>query len=295
MKKLFLLLCFLCWTVIPAFAVELKFNNSFKPRMTADTDTIFRKRSISAGINYGSDIFFFGRTGPIKYPNVSTDVIYNTKSGLFIYGSGVKVLGYNPLIDEIDLGGGYLFHYTNRLTGTLSYTRFLYNRDAAQVIRSASSNDIDFKNTYNWSVVKPSVTFDYLFGQYVDFFTTINLSKYFETKFGIFDDKDYISFNPTATAYFGTQNFVHKYNIDHPTEYNDDFIAFSGVATPVIPNYNNSKFNLLNYSFKIPIAYNRPHYTLEAAWKYSIPLNVEGQLKNRHEVFFNLTFFYLFY
>ena len=295
MKKSFIFLGFFFYTAIPAFASTLSLLRYSGPRTCADSDTIFRKRSISAGINYGSDIFFFGRTGPIKYPYVNTDVIYNTKSGFFIYGSAVKVLGYNPLIDEIDLGGGYLFHYTKKFTGTISYSHFLYNREAAQVIRSASSNDIDFKNTYNWSVVKPSITFDYLFGQYIDFFTTVNFSKYFETKFGIFDDKDYISINPTATAYFGTQNFVHKYNIDHPSGYDYNYIAFSGVATPVIPDYNNGKFNLLNYSFKIPIAYNRPHYTLEAAWKYSIPLNVEGELRNRHEVFFNLTFFYLFY
>ena len=294
MKKLFIFLFFTCCAALPALAKALSPVRFSELHVIADTDTVFRKRSVAVGINYGSDIFFFGRTSPIKYPNVNTDVVYNTKSGFFIYGSAVKVLGYNPLVDEIDLGAGYLFHYTKKFTGTLSYTRFLYTRDAAQVIRSASSNDIDFKNTYNWSIVKPSVTFDYLFGQYVDFFTTINLSKYFETKFGIFDNKDYISFNPTATAYFGTQNFVHKYNIDHPSGYDDD-IAISGIARPVIPNYDNGKFNLLNYSFKIPVAYNRPHYTLEAAWKYSIPLNVEGALKNRHEVFFNLTFIYLFY
>jgi hypothetical protein len=51
----------------------------------------------------------------------------------------------------------------------------------------------------------------------------------------------------------------------------------------------------LNYSFKIPLAYNMPHYTLEASYKYSIPVNVEGALKNRRESFFNFTFYYVFY
>ncbi|MEB0248980.1 hypothetical protein QN344_02480, partial [Mucilaginibacter sp. 5B2] len=57
----------------------------------------------------------------------------------------------------------------------------------------------------------------------------------------------------------------------------------------------NAKFNMLNYSFKIPLAYNMPHYTLEASYKYSIPVNVEGALKNRRESFFNFTFYYVFY
>jgi len=52
---------------------------------------------------------------------------------------------------------------------------------------------------------------------------------------------------------------------------------------------------MLNYSFKVPVAYNRPHYTLEASWRYSMPVNVEGTLENRRESFFNFTFYYLFY
>jgi len=118
----------------------------------ADTDSVLKERSISVGASYGSDIQFFGRTGPIKYPFASTDIIYNTKNGFFVYGSAFKVLGYNPLIDEIDLGGGYLYKYTKNLSGTISYTRFIFNKDAAEVIKSASSNDVDFKNSYDWNL-----------------------------------------------------------------------------------------------------------------------------------------------
>ena len=80
-------------------------------RSKADTtDTVVKKMSVSAGVSYGSDVQFFGRTGPITYPFVSSDVIFNTKNGFFVYGSALKVLGYNPFFDEIDLGGGYLFN-----------------------------------------------------------------------------------------------------------------------------------------------------------------------------------------
>ena len=58
---------------------------------------------------------------------------------------------------------------------------------------------------------------------------------------------------------------------------------------------DNGQFNALNYSFKIPIAYNRPHYTFEFSYKYSIPGNVEGMLMNRRESFYNLTLYYVFY
>ncbi len=266
----------------------------YSPINKADTDSVFRKRSISVGANYGSDILFFGRTGPIKYPFVSTDVIFNSRSGFFVYGSGVKVLGYNPLIDEIDLGTGYLYKQSKNFSGSISYTRFLFNKDAAQVIRSASSNDVNFKNSYDWKLAKSSIVFDYLFGKEDDFFLTLNTSKYIETNWSVFDDKDYLSFNPSISAILGTQNFVGKYYSDHSHGF-----LLNGIISPEgegqMPRHNNGRFNGLNYSIKLPVAYNRPHYTLEASCKYSIPVNVEGELKNRHEVFLNLTFYYLFF
>jgi hypothetical protein len=56
-------------------------------------------------------VLFFGRTGPVKYPFVTADLIYNTKSGIFLYGSAFKVLGYAP-VDEVDVGGGYFYKFS---------------------------------------------------------------------------------------------------------------------------------------------------------------------------------------
>ncbi len=296
MKYFFILLFLIIGNAVNAAALKFPVVPGGVGRIIADTDTVIRKKSISVGANYGSDFQFFGRTGPVTYPYLSMYAIYNFKSGFFVYGSPVQVIGYYPLIDEIDLGGGYLFKYSKKFSGAISYTRFLFNKDAAQVIKSASSNDINFKNSFDWKLAKSSLEFDYLFGDANDYFFTVNTSKYIETDWGVFDDKDYLSFNPTISAIFGTQNFVGRYSSEHL----DRLDVYNGLipgldAPPAFPSYNNGRFNALNYSVKIPIAYNRPHYTFEASWKYSIPVNVEGQLKNRHEVFFNLTFFYLFF
>jgi hypothetical protein len=271
-------------------------NRSFADhsvRIVADSDTIIKKRSVSAGISYGSDASFFGRTGPVKYPFLNTDVIYNTKSGWFVYGSAYKVLGSIPNIDEIDLGAGYVYHITPKFSGNISYTRFFFDRDAL-IIKSASSNDINFNNSYDWKILKSGVILDYLFGESHDFFMTITNSKYIETNWSIFDDKDYLSFNPGFNVILGTQNFVQKYNLNHPGRVDDD----PPIGPPIsIQKYakHNSEIDMLNYSFKIPIAYNRPHYTFEFAYKYSIPVNVEGILRNHKESFYNLTFYYVFY
>ena len=261
-------------------------------QMAADTDTIIRKKSMSVGIAYGSDAMFFGRTGPIRYPFFTANAVYNTKQGFFVYGSLLRLIGYRTSIDEIDIGGGYLYKPSKNLTGTISYTHFIFNKER-RVIESASSHDINFKNTYDWKFMRSSLTLDYLFGKASDFFVTLNVSKYFETNWGIFDDKDYLTFTPGISAIIGTQNFVEKYAIDQKDRLLINNLIVHG--TPERIPYNNGRFNPLNYSFKIPIAYNRPHYTFEASYKYSIPVNVEGSLMNKREGFVNLTFYYIFY
>jgi hypothetical protein len=287
-----LLVLTICLNAIASTHRHCIFTN-YPTRIIADTDTVVKKRSISAGVSYGSDASFFGRTGPVKYPFLNADVIYNSKSGVFVYGSAYKVLGSIPTVDEVDVGAGYFYHLSSAFSGNASYTRFIFDRNAL-IIKSASSNDVNLNNSYDWKILKSSIILDYLFGESDDFFVTINNSKYIETNWSIFDDKDYLSFNPGINIILGTQNFVQKYSQNHPGRLGD----YQPIGPPINPSKyfaRNSDFDMLNYSFKIPIAYNRPHYTFEFSYKYSIPVNVEGILRNHKESFYNLTFYYVFY
>jgi hypothetical protein len=290
LRILFLLIMFN--TASGAGLIRHEFVYGGAHNTSRDTDTVIRKRSLSVGINYGSDAMFFGRVGPITYPFLSTDVVYNTKGGFFIYGSALRLIGYRTSVDEVDLGGGYLYHPTKKFMGSISYNRFIFNKEEL-IIESATSNDINWKNSYDWKPFKTTVLIDYLFGKSSDFFMTLTQSRYFETKGNIFDDKDYLSFNPAISVIVGTQNFVERYSLEHQERLNvDNVIRFGDGAEST---FDNGRLNILNYSFKLPIAYNRPHYTFEVSYKYSIPVNVEGALKNRHESFINASFFYVFY
>ncbi len=292
MKSLRILLFLIIGNVANTAMAAGYFARGAGYHMLGDTDTVIRKRSLSVGISYGSDALFFGRTDPISYPFMSTDVVYNTKGGFFVYGSALRLLGYRTFVDEVDLGGGYLYHPSKKFSGSISYNRFIFNKEE-RIIESATSNDINFKNAYNFKTFKSTVLLDYLFGKSSDFFMTFTQSKYIETKWNVFDDKDYLSFDPAVSAIFGTQNFVQRYSLDHEDRLNADNIYRFGPNAPY--SRNNGRFSILNYSFKIPVAYNRPHYTFEFSYKYSMPVNVEGALENKNESFFNLTFFYVFY
>lgn len=283
---------------IICFNAAMAANSTFAAKyrlgqMEADTDTLVRKQSVSVGITGGSDASFFGRTSPKRYRYYTADMIYNAKSGFFGYGTIWKVSGSYPTLDEIDLGGGYVYHIAKKLSGSVSYTHFFFNRNA-QIIKSLSTNDIDLKSTYDFKLFKSSVSFDYLFGKASDVFVTPSLFKYYETKFSIFDDKDYLSFTPGISMILGTQNFVEHYS-DNERDDPDSDNGYGHNIDNLHTAFANRQFNVLNYSFKLPIAYNRPHYTFEASTKYSIPVNAEGAIRNRKELFFNLTFYYLFY
>jgi len=293
MKYLCVMLLLLIAATANADALKLHVVLADTPHKTTDTDTVIRKQSLIVGVNYSSDVMFFGRTGPIKYPDVSGDVIYNTKNGIFVYGSGLKVLGYGQLYDEIDAGAGYLYKYTKDFGGSVSFTHFFFNSDA-HVIKSGSSNDINWMNAYDYGIMKSGVTFDYLFGKSHDYFVTLHTSHHFESNFSIFDDKDYLTITPGVSAIFGTQNFVQRYSLDYDYRQQTDNIFDAGPNEQHMAHLN-GMFNVLNYSFKVPIAYNRPHYTIEFSYKYSIPVNVEGALMNTKESFYNLTFYYVFY
>jgi hypothetical protein len=255
-----------------------------------------KKQSVSAGVNYGTDASFFGRTSPVSYPYLTTDLIYNTKFGLFVYASAWKVFGSPPAFDEFDLGGGYSYKFTPDIKGAISYTHFKFS-DQAQIIKSASSNDINFKNSFDWKLLKTTITMDYLFGKSNDFFLSISHSHYFESNFNIFDEKDYLTFEPSFNVIYGTQNFVEYFSYQHSFFDDKDDPNKPHGKQPYPNDYalKNTQFNPLNYNFRLPLAYNRPHYTIEAAYKYSIPVNVQGSLFNANESFFYLTFYYLFY
>lgn len=268
-------------------------SNDTTRKDTAAEAVPVRKNSLSAGINYGSDALFFGRTGPYKYPFMAADAVINYKSGWFVYGSALKVLGYNAAtIDEVDVGGGYYYRVSKKITGNVSYTRFIFN-NKSEIIKSASSNDINLKNAVDWGPFKTTLIGDYLFGKSHDIFATVSNSKYWESSWNIFDDQDYLSINPAFTFILGTQNFVQRYSIDHKyrLEANNIYIRNENGAGARA----NARFTMLNYSIKLPVAYNRPHYTVEFSYKYSMPVNVEGALMNRRESFYNLTFYYIFY
>ncbi len=254
------------------------------------TDSIVKKKSLVIGINRGSDAIFFGRTSPTTFPYYSTDIVYNSKNGFFAYGSVWHITSSSPFVNELDAGAGFLYRLTGWLSGNVSYTHFFTDKHI-KIIKSNSLNDLDLKNTADLGIVKVSLTADYLFGKASDIFLTGSASRRFEMLHRLVDNRDYLTLIPSISVIYGTQNFVQQFNDD-----------FAGARTnknldseASFDQRRNTEFTPLNYSLRVPLAYNRPHYTIEASYKYSVPVNVERTLRNRRESFWYLRFYYLFF
>lgn len=260
----------------------------------ADTSSVTNTLTLST--TYGNNASFFGRANEIKYPYLTTDITFTQKSGLWLYGAASKVFNSSPAVDEVDLSAGYDHKFSKKFKSSISYTRFIFSNQS-EILKSSASNDINLTNSLKWQLLKTTLAADYLFGTSNDFFLSFKNSKNFETKGRIFDNKDYLSFEPSATIILGTQDFVTTYVEEHPLQPNGKRLK-KALNPPVysapITRYN-KKFQTLNYNFKLPIAYNRPHYSLESAWKYSIPVNTQSGATNKPQSFFTLNFYYIFY
>ena len=66
MKRFCILFLFSIYLDTGAYAGVGRMFTDTVPKKAADTDTVVRKQSLSAGVSFGSDAQFFGRTGPIK-------------------------------------------------------------------------------------------------------------------------------------------------------------------------------------------------------------------------------------
>jgi len=126
-------------------------------------DTILRKlpmqirgaQAINIGCaSVGSDAQFFGRTGLIKYPFLNSILFIMPSRAFLCTGLFIRFLGrYSNWRNGC--WRGYCTAFAE-VYGNISYTRFIFNKNAL-IIKSASSNDINFSNSFDWKILKSTL------------------------------------------------------------------------------------------------------------------------------------------
>ncbi|WP_207533504.1 hypothetical protein [Desertivirga arenae] len=283
------------------------------------TDTVNNDKIsvFSAGASYGNTANYYGQTTALKLPYVSTDLSYQSKVGFYVAGSAIKLVDLGPAVSEVDFAVGYSKDITRRLGASASYTRFFFAKDSP-LPQSVNPNTASLGLTYDLKWFNSALNADYVFGNVKDdqgrsmndLYLSLNNSK--EIDLGsIVKDRDFITLSPSLSFIGGTQLVGGEQIITQNPEPGGIPVPGLGkgkdkVRLPVgKPGRNNTQssstsvqstnFALITSNIRLPLAYNRAHYTVEAAYQLSIPnKNFEG-IVHENQSFFTLSFTYLFY
>jgi len=290
------------------FSTQFVFAQSATNNAAAQPDTAGDAGKFSvlqAGLSYGNTTNYYGQTTAEKLGYASADIAYKNKTGLWAAASAVKLVDISQAISEIDVSAGYDFDLTKKLSGAVSYTRFFFAKDSP-LPQSVNPNTASLGLNYDFKWWNSSLYGDYVFGNLKDdqgnsvkdFYLTFSSLKTINLG-SIVKDKDYITLEPSVSFVGGTQR-VGTYETKQVGTVKPKNRLRLPLPTPERPVYEttyveSSKLSLVTSGFRLPLAYNRAHYTVEAAYQLSVPNKSFEGIVHKNQSFFTLSFTYLFF
>ncbi|WP_235005345.1 hypothetical protein [Pedobacter nyackensis] len=265
-------------------------------KLQAQEDTV-KKTTITLAALYSSNVSYYGQTTDEKLPYVLTNATVRFPIGLYVSAGAYKLLNYGSGISETDVGLGYDYDFSDKLSTGIAYTRFFFPANSP-LLQAANENNLNLSAKYTWPWLKSSVSADYAFGRENDIFISLNHAK--EISLGnLFNEKNYISIEPAIELIAGTRHFYETYTIEKSKR---DKANGKG-KVPVSPGNSNStitttlasnSFNLLSYNFKLPLNLSRANYMAEISYQLSIlGPKADAELKQQQS-FFGVAFYYQF-
>jgi hypothetical protein len=246
-------------------------------------------RSIfTIGAIYGNTENYYGQSPEQKYPYILSYAGYRTKAGVSFSVTAEKLLSSGTGIAVVDMYAGYSFDITKKLSGSVGYSRYFYQKNSP-LLGTANENNLNTSISYKW-FIKTALSSNYSFGNQNDVFLSFRNSKMIDLG-SLFSDKDYVSIEPTIDAIAGTGYFYDDYTerTNNRRDANN-----KPPPPPPPPREDASTFGILTYTFSLPIAYNRASYTVEATYQGSIQGTKFSSTLNKPVSIFNLAFYYAF-
>ncbi|MGN6249944.1 MAG: hypothetical protein ACTHNG_16445 [Ginsengibacter sp.] len=259
---------------------------------TADSNN---KSTLTLAAIYANNASYYGQKAAEPTPYVAAAAVFQLPSGIYFTGQSYKLLNdTSSAVSAGALGLGYTFHIGKKFITDMSYSHSFYPAYSPLLQASNAENaSLSFSIDSVW--IKPKLTADYAFGKTNDAFVTAEISKSIDL-FSI-SSKDIVTIEPAANVVGGTQHFYQSYITEK--KIHDSVLGILGV-----PGLGNSRsvshadtvtttsFNLLSYNFKLPIAYNRSHYLLQA--EYQLSVLGEKAVNKQINSFLTFSFYYQF-
>ena len=257
----------------------------------AVTDSISPKSTFTLGTVYANNASYYGQKPEEKTPYLALAATYRFKSGFYLSGLAYKLLNdKTSSVSASSLGAGVNFKLSPKLTADLSYSHSFYPA-YSPLLQAANADNASISFTHGgWLNV--SITGDYAFGKTNDGFVTGAISKSINL-FSI-SKKDIVTINPSADVAAGTQHFYQTYQKEQNLR--DSLLGIiSGNPSQGSSNtVSKTSFNALSYNFKLPLAYNRSNYVVEAAYQLSVLSSQAQSGAGKANSFVTVSFYYQF-
>ena len=283
-------------TILLIFAITICSQFCAAQTDSAAVDSASSKSTLTLAAVYSNNASYYGQRAEEKIPYAAVAVNYQLKSGFYFTGQTYKLLNdKSSTLSAGSLGAGVNFKLAKNLTTDLSYSHNFY-ADNSPLLQAANADNASVSLSFEkW--LTTSLTGDYAFGKTSDAFVTAAISKQISL-FSI-GKKDVVTITPLANIVGGTQHFYQTYIKEKKIR--DSLLGVLPIS--ILGNQNSNRhtdtvettdFNVLSYNFKLPLAYNRGNYVIEAAYQLSLLSDHVQASTGNVNSFFTFSFYYQF-
>lgn len=234
-----------------------------------------------ASIGFNDKTYFLGRDLGIDQVNLSSQLLYEHSSGVFVGVSGAMYFEFDPKWDLTTITAGYgnYFGKHKNLNYELSYNRYIFSDPESNDFENSLDGSFGVETKDRYFGVSASVA--YFFGQKQGFQNSFDISSEIELfKLG---ENSSILINPLLTFQFGSEN------ID--TSRIDDLVNDFPILNMIIDSFE--KYDLRNIQLQIPVNLDLNNFQVEAGYNFNFPNALEFERNLKNTSFFNLRLSYI--
>ncbi len=220
----------------------------------------------SANATFQSRLHYFGRTDSYKSSGIFPSVTVQLKEGIyttanFIFQQTSSFTKYTGASIE----AGYKFPESDRFSGNLFFTKFLYDDESTLVqssVKSQTGVNVSFLNKY----VNLNLGADAKFSDDTDFGLTAGIDQLFVLEKVV--KNAVLAINPSVYAYAGSQKFTSTY-----LKTKKKLLTLPLVAQKKVTE-TSKRFSLLAYEVMVPVVLVKGKFNFSVTPSYILPQNL---------------------
>lgn len=282
-KYLVLACCFCCFLNLKVHAQEPTTEQTEESEKS-DSDAE-KANNFGVSVTGGSNMIQKGKKPAVTQYYLAPSLSYSHRSG-FSAGLGANLVKESKKfsVDNISANLGYSKTFFEQLSLGASYAYGHYFSSAQ--IASTESNTASLSGSWSNSILTPSLSVSYAFGQASDFLYNAGLSHDFSFD-GVFTDSDNFSIPVALTASAGTSNYYQEYVKRNPGK-----VKAKKKAAAISAEDINTSFALTALVLESGLSYTIQKFTISSGVSYILMTNDSStiELDNSPVITFTLAY-----